>query len=139
MAAVGYLYAGEATGARIIRTDIGFGQVGTAYNLDVLTWDERPLGDDGIGYFRWVEALVKHTAGYNLTVQGVVDGQPVGSVQNFSAGPPSNSAVEAIDRLRVWVRKRGNRIGVRVTTLTVLGYTELVDVAYSVAPIRTGL
>jgi hypothetical protein len=135
----GFVYLGEATGGRIIRVGVGFGQVGTPYNLDILTHDDRPVGDDGIAYFRWVEALIKHTAGYNLVVQGVVDGQPIGSAQNFSSGPPPNSAVEQIDTLRVWVRKRGNRVGVRVTSLAVLGYTELVDVAYSSAPIRTGL
>lgn len=137
--ATGYLYLGEATGGRLVRADVGFGQVGGTYNLDVWTWDDRPVGDDGVAYFRWVEALIKHTAGYNLTVQGVVDGVPVGQPQPFSAGPPPNNSKEAIAPLRVWVRKRGNRIGVMVTTTGVLGYTELVDVAYSSAPIRTGL
>src|SRR5260370_42666418 len=109
MATVGYLYLGEANGARIVRADVGFGQVGTAYNMDVWTWDDRPVGDDGVAYFRWVEALVKHTAGYNLTVQGVVDGIPVAQPVAFSVGPPPNASKEAIDRLRIWVRKRGNR------------------------------
>jgi len=135
---VGYVYLGEAAGARIIRADVGFSQVGDPYNLDAETWSDRPLGDAGEVDFRWVMALVKHTQGYNLQIQPFVDGDPVGLPTAFSAGPPPGTRMEAIDRLFVWVQKRGNRVDVQLTTLQVLGYTELVDIVYGYLPIKEG-
>lgn len=135
---VGYVYLGEAAGARIIRADVGFGQVGDPYQMDALSWSDRPLGDAGEVDFRWAMALVKHQQGYNLSLQPFVDGDPAGGPFNFSAGPPPGSRIEAVDRLLFWILRRGNRLDVQLTTLAVLGYTELVDIVYGWLPIKEG-
>ncbi|HYL22502.1 MAG TPA: hypothetical protein VEU74_12125 [Gemmatimonadales bacterium] len=134
----GYVYLGEAAGGRILRTSVGSVQVGDPYNLDVYTWDDRPAGDNGEGVFRWLTVLLKHTNGYNVNITPVIDGVPRGTGANFSAGPPPSSELEEVARLTQWPMARGNRMGVIVTTLQLLGPTELVDVEYSFAPIRTG-
>jgi hypothetical protein len=133
----GYVYLGEAAGGRIFRVGIGVAQVGDPYQMDVYTWDDRPLGDDGECMFRWLTVLVRHTTGYNLKIVPVVDGTPQ-LPASFSSGPPPGALLEALDRLRVWPMKRGNRLGVQVTTQQLLGPLELVDIEYGYAPIRTG-
>ncbi len=133
----GSLYLGEAAGGRIIRTAVGVGQIGDPYQLELYTWDDRPLGNDGEAVFRWLTVLLRHTLGYNVSVQPVVDGVPLNS-GTFSAGPPPASALEEVARLRVWPLARGNRIGAIVKTVALLGPTEVVDVAYGYVAIRTG-
>lgn len=132
----GSLYLAEAAGGRLIRAGVGFSQVGDPYQFQVYTWDDRPLGDDGEAVFRWLTVLLRHTMGYNVQVIPVVDGVQQNN-WNFSDGPPAASA-EAVARLRCWPMLRGNRIGVIVQSLTLLGPLELVDVQYGYVPIRTG-
>lgn len=131
------MYLGEATGGRILRTAVGFAQVGDPYQLEVSTWDDRPLGDDGEAIFRWLTVLVRHTTGYNVLVTPVVDGLPL-LTASFSAGPPPGALLEEVARLRCWPLKRGNRIGAIVKTSQLFGQTEVVDIEYGYAPIRAG-
>jgi hypothetical protein len=133
----GYTYLAEAAGGRIIRMNVGLGQVGDPYQLEVYPWDERPLGDDGEVIFRWLTVLVRHTMGYNLGVTPVVDGVAL-QATNFSTGPIPAGQLEDVARLRLWPMKRGNRISAIIKTVALLGPTELVDVIYGFAPIRTG-
>lgn len=132
----GALYLGEAAGGRILRAGQGFTQVGDAYQFEVSTWDDRPLGDDGEAIFRWVTALVGHTAGYAIRVTPIVDGVAVGDF-DFTGGVPAAGTSEVV-RLRCWPMRRGNRISAIVKTTSILGPTELVDVQYGYAPIRSG-
>ncbi len=132
----GYLYLGEAAGGRILRAGIGFGQVGDPYQLELSTWDDRPLGDDGECIFRWITAIVRHTMGYVIELTAVIDGMLLGPYL-FSGGPPP-AGTEDIVRLRSWPMQRGNRIAAIVRTNPLLGPTEFVDVQYGYAPIRTG-
>lgn len=132
---VGYVYLGEAAGARIVRYGVGFTQVGNSYAFDVRTWEARPFGSDGEGVFRDIVILIRHTAGYNITVVPYVDdvAQPL---QTFSGIAPPGGQGVAVARVRAWVQLRGNRLSVQVYTNTLLGDTEFVDVFYSFTPIR---
>lgn len=138
---MGYVYFGEAAGARILRYGLGVTQVGDPYNLDVQTWPFRPAGDRGICVFRSADVLVRHTLGYNVTVTPIVDGvaQPASS---FNGGPPSGSATEETVTLKATIGedgkggKRGNSLAVRVQTTSLLGETEIVDVQSSHAVLR---
>lgn len=132
----GYLYLGESAGGRIIRTGVGVTQIGDPYQLELYTWDDRPLGDDGECIFRWLTAIVRHTMGYAIQVTPIVDGVP-SNPSAFSGGAPP-AGTEAVERLRSWPLKRGNRIAALVKTTQIFGPTELVDVQFGYTPIRTG-
>jgi len=134
----GFLCVAESAGGRIIRTGVGFTQVGDPYQFDVYTQDDRPLGDDGEAEFRWVTVLLKHSNGYNVIVQPIVDGIPQ-LVGSFSGGPPPAGTLEEVVRLRVWLMARGNRIAAKVTSVSLLGPLELVDIPYGYVAIRSGL
>lgn len=130
----GYLYLGEAAGARIIRSGVGYSQVGDPYNLEHKTWDVYPAGDEGESLFRTLVALVRHTNGYNVSLQPILDGVPL-VVKQFSGGPPA-AGTEGVATCRYWVRARGTRFAAIFKTLTVLGETELVDLFTTPVPIR---
>src|SRR6266849_3253743 len=132
----GYSYLAEAAGGRIIRTNVGVGQVGDPYQLEVYPWDDRPLGDDGEAIFRWLTVLLRHTTGYNVSVTPVVDGMAL-LPGAFSAGAVPAGQTEDVARLRMWPMARGNRISAIIKTIALLGPTEVVDVQYGYAPIRT--
>jgi hypothetical protein len=132
---MGYLYVGEAAGARILRYGIGVTQVGDAYALDVQTWDIRPAGDVGDAVFRTIDILLRHKAGYSIQVTPVVDGVPL-QPQNFGGGAPLATEPEEVRAIQAYVGRRGNSLAVRIRTLSLLGETEIVDVSWSGAVVR---
>jgi hypothetical protein len=130
-----YTYVGEAAGARILRYGVGFSQVGDSYQLDVQTWPLRPAGDVGDVVFRTIDVLLRHTAGYSVDVTPIVDG--VAQVpQSFGGGAPAAGLLEEVVQIQAYVGMRGNSIAARVTSRSLLGETDLVDVNASFSVIR---
>lgn len=132
--ATGYVYFGEAAGARVIRYGQGFAQVGAAYNLEHKTWDFYPSNEDGAVHYRTLVALIRHTNGYQISIQPILDGVAL-PAQTFSGGPPAAGA-EGIVPCRAWVLKRGRSISAIVKTLNLLGETEIVDISAAYVPLR---
>jgi len=132
---MGYVYVGEAAGARIIRYGVGFGSVGDPYQLEVRYWDAYPFGQDGEGVVRELVAFIRHTAGYNVEVVPVVDGAEL-SASRFSGGGPPGGLTEELVECRAAVFQRCTRIGAIVRTVQVLGETEVVDVGYQPIVLR---
>ena len=133
---MGYLYIGEAAGARILRYGVGVTQIGDAYQLDVQTQPLRPAGDMGDVVFRTIDVLLRHTLGYDVDVIPIVDGvaQPA---QRFSRGAPPGGLTEETGQIQAFVGVRGNAVAARVTSRTIFGETELVDIGASFAVVRT--
>jgi hypothetical protein len=132
---MGFLYVGEAAGARILRYGLGFSQIGDAYQLDVETWPMRPAGDVGDVVFRTIDVLLRHTTGYDVDVTPIVDGIAQ-SPQSFSGGAPAGGLQEEVVPIQAYVGMRGNAIAARVTSRSVVGETDLVDVNASFAVVR---
>lgn len=126
---MGYVYLGEAVGARIIRYGVGSSSVGDPYRLEVRYWDAYPFGQDGEGVVRELVAFIRHMAGYNVELVPVVNGVELPASQ-FSGGGPSGGLTEALAECRAAVFQRCTRIGAIVRTVQVLGETEIVDVGY---------
>lgn len=132
----GYLYYGEAAGGRIIRAGVGFSQIGDAYAFEVSTWGEFPAEDEGEVIFRTLVAKIRHTNGYDVTLQAVVD-DLAQAVQGFSGGPPSGGRSEELATCRVWLMKRGTQLAVIFKAQNLTGDVELADLATAFIPIRT--
>lgn len=132
---MGFVYLGEATGARILRYGVGFTQVGDAYELEVEYHDAFPFGEAGEGVIRDIQAKIRHTNGYRVQVIAIVDGvvQPTAL---FTGGPPAGSLTEEIVDLSVPVHKRCNRIRAIVKTAGLLGEIEIVDCGYIPVMVR---
>jgi hypothetical protein len=132
---MGYLYVGEASGARILRYGIGYSQIGDSYQLDVQTLPLRPAGDVGDVVFRTIDVLLRHVLGYDVEITPIVDGVPQ-AAQTFSGGAPPGGLLEEVVPVQAYVGKRGNAIAARVMSRTLLGETEVVDVSASFSIVR---
>jgi hypothetical protein len=132
---VGYLYVGEAAGARILRYGSGFTQIGDSYQLDVETWPLRPAGDVGDVVFRTIDVLVRHLLGYNVDVIPIVDGVPQ-TAQSFNGGAPGGGLQEEVVSIQAYVGMRGNAVAARVKSRNLLGETEVVDINASFSIVR---
>lgn len=135
MASQGYVYFGEAAGARIIRYGVGYTQVGGAYNLETGTWDFYPATDAGEGIFRNLVLTVRHTNGYNVSMQAQVD-TSILPLATFNGGPPVAGLLEERATCRSWLMRRGKRLIVTLKTIQLLGETEFADLWCSYLPIR---
>lgn len=133
-----YAYLGEAAGARVFRYGVGFTQVGDAYQFDIETWPVRPAGSMGDCVFRTIDVILRHVNGYNVEITPITDGVAGAPVQ-FSGGPPPLGELEEVVPVQAPIFRgtRGNSLAARVRTLSVLGETEIVDVGWSGAVIRT--
>jgi hypothetical protein len=132
---VGYLYLGESAGARILRYGLAFSQIGDGYQLDVETLPMRPAGDVGDVVFRTIDVLLRHVLGYDVDIIPIVDGVEQ-AAQSFSGGSPPGGLTQETKQLQAFVGKRGNAVAARVKSRSVLGETELVDVAASFSVVR---
>jgi len=126
----GYLYFGEATGARILRYGVGRTQVGTAYQFEARTWDDLPGGHAGDAYFREIQVDLRHSAGYDVEVTPEVDG--VAQVpQVFTGAAPPAGQAEAVPSLTVNVAARGARLACQVRSRSLPGPLELVNIQHT--------
>lgn len=133
---MGYVYAGESGRGRIIRCGIGYDQVGDPYEIELRTWDLRPVGDVGECVFRTVLAVIRHTAGYSLQITPVLDGVPL-TPQRFTGGPPDAAKLEDVVSLEALVFTTGNAISAIIESVDLPGELELIDLAATYFPIRT--
>ena len=133
-----YDFLGENAGGRIFAYGVGYQQIGTPYNFAVRTWPLRPGGSDGEVLFRTLVAVIRHTNGYNLTLQAIVDDVPQ-ELCTYSGGPPPPLQQEQIVRCRCWPMTRGNRIEADFNTLSLPGEIELIDIESSFVVIRASL
>lgn len=132
---MGYVYFGEAAGARVIRYGLGFDQVGDAYAFDVETHPMRPGGDVGDVVFRTIDLVLRHTLGYSIEVTPIVDGV-LRVPQQFSGGAPAGGLLEENVELHAFVALRGNHVAARVRSLALAGETEIADLLSSHTIVR---
>ena len=133
---MGYAYFGEAAGPRIIRSGVGFAQVGDPYRLDVRTWDAEPAGPVGDVVFRSIEITLRHRLGFEITVTPYLNGLAL-AAKVFSAPPPTGLEDQLVT-VPVYVGRRGTALAVRVQShLPPLGELELVNAGHTHAIVRT--
>lgn len=126
---MGQLYLGEANGGRILRVGQGITQVGTAYQLDVTTWERIPVGDVGDVAFRSIDVAIKVTNGYAIGITPIIDG--VSRQEQTFSGAGTGEV-----QLQAFIAERGTRIAARVRTLSRAGEVELHEISFSSVPLR---
>ena len=134
---MGYTYFGESAGGRILRYGVGVSQVGGTYQLEMRPWEIRPAGEAGRVVFRTITCIVRHTAGYDISIQPVVDGRPL-TVQRFSGGAPAAGLLEAESAMSAIVFVPGNRLDCILKSVNLLaGELEVIDLQATFQPIRS--
>lgn len=123
------LFLCEASGARILAWDTGITQVGTEYQMDVLTWEDLPLGPVGDNLFRSVDVSFKHVGAFIVGVTPIVDGAELPE-QTFSASGSGITPCQA------FIATRGTRIAARVRSISRSGTLELETAKHAFVPIR---
>ena len=129
---MGYLYAGEEAGARVVRHGIGWNRVGTtSYPLFVLTHEAWPAGEGGVCVFRRLIVPVRYDNGMHVAITPYVDGVPLAE-KRFSAAGTGQMDCD------VRFAKRGSRIAARIYTVgSHTGEVEIIDCKVGYAVIRT--
>lgn len=120
----------EAVGARLIGWGSGITQVGTEYQMDVLTWEDIPLGEVGDNLFRSIDVSFKHTGAFIVGITPIIDAVEQ-SEQQFSGSGAGITACQA------FVAVRGTRIAARVRTISRSGDLEIENISTASVPIRT--
>lgn len=119
----------EADGGRLLQWDYGISQVGTEYQLDVITWPDIPLGIVGDALFRSIDASFRISGAVTIGITPIIDAVD-GTEQYFSG-----SGV-GILQCQAFVALRGTRIAARVRTISRSGAVELEDITAAMVPIR---
>jgi hypothetical protein len=119
----------ESSGGRLIQWGTGVTQVGTEYQVDLLTWDDIPLGEVGDNLFRSIDVSVKHTGAFVLGITPIIDGVE-GTEQQFSGSG------SAITTCQAFIADRGARISARIRTISRSGDIEIENISTSSVPIR---
>lgn len=120
----------EADGGRLLQWGTGVTQVGDEYQLDVITWEDIPLGVVGDNLFRSIDVSFKHTGAFVVGITPIIDGVDQ-SEQQFSASGSGITTCQA------FVAVRGARIAARIRTISRTGDLELEDVTHGSVPIRS--
>jgi hypothetical protein len=120
----------EAAGGRVLQWGTGPTQVGTEYQLDVITWEDLPLGEVGDVLFRSIDVSFKHTGAFLVGITPIIDGIDQ-SEQQFSGSGAGITTCQA------FVAVRGSRVAARVRTISRSGDIELENISTASVGIRT--
>lgn len=133
------LCIGQAAGGQVLAVGQGptdwSGTAAVPVLASCTTHDMFPGGTGGSCVFRGVVVVVRHDAGYALTVTPVVDGvaQPA---QAFNGGAPAAGS-DGLVTLRAPLSVRGTRLAAVVQETQAFGNFELANVAAQFVVIRT--
>lgn len=119
----------ESAGARILAWNQGISQVGTEYQVDLLTWEDIPLGMVGDNLFRSIDVSFKHIGAFIAGITPIIDGVSQ-TEQTFSASGSGITTCQA------FIALRGARIAARIRTTSRSGTVEIEDVKHAFVPIR---
>jgi hypothetical protein len=129
----GFFYYGEASGARIIRGNVGTTQLTAASTEQVLmhakTWDKQPGGPKGDVVFRDVGVHLNTTNGYDVNVTPIVD-ETDQTEQRFNGAGSVSATCDGV------AAERGNRMAVEVEEVSRTGDVELEDVTTALLVLR---
>jgi hypothetical protein len=120
----------EAVGGRLLQWNSGISQVGTEFQMDVLTQEDIPLGEVGDNLFRSIDVSMKHTGAFVVGITPIIDGVELAEQQFSDAGT-------GISVCQAFIAQRGARIAARLRTISRSGDIELENISHASVPIRT--
>lgn len=126
MPALGYTYAAEADGARILRLGTGLTQVTSSgtetVNLVIETQDLLPAGEVGDCTFREINVAGWASNGYAIRVTPIVDGVAL-TAQSFSGSGEGQWTAQA------FIAERGTRVRALIETTARTGDVQIDSVS----------